>query len=78
MLDTTLNRLLQAVSSVLPQELQEDTRNNVRAAMADTLAQMDVVTREEFDIQRAVLQRTREKLSALEERLSQIEQAGDL
>jgi len=76
MFETTLNRLFSAVSSVLPQELQEDTRNNVRAAMADTLAQMDVVTREEFDIQRAVLQRTREKLTLLEERLATIEQ-GD-
>jgi len=51
-------------------------RDNVRAAMADTLAQMDIVTREEFDIQRAVLQRTREKLTVLEERLASIEQ-GD-
>lgn len=73
MIETTLNRLFGAVSTVLPQELRDDTRSNVRAAMADALSRMDIVTREEFDIQRAVLQRTREKLEALEARVSAME-----
>lgn len=74
MIETTLNRLFGAVSTVLPQELRDDTRNNVRAAMADALSRMDIVTREEFDIQRAVLQRTREKLEALEARVAAMEE----
>ncbi len=74
MIETTLNRLFGAVSTVLPHELREDTRENVRAAMADALRRMDIVTREEFDTQRAVLQRTREKLEALEARVASLEQ----
>jgi BMFP domain-containing protein YqiC len=37
------------------------------------LARLDLVTREEFDVQTAVLKRTREKLAALERRLAEIE-----
>jgi ubiquinone biosynthesis accessory factor UbiK len=37
------------------------------------LARLDLVTREEFDVQSAVLRRTREKLAALERRLAELE-----
>jgi len=37
------------------------------------LAQLDLVTREEFDVQATVLKRTREKLAALEQRLAELE-----
>ncbi|AXE30484.1 phosphoheptose isomerase [Chromobacterium phragmitis] len=51
----------------------KDIEKNVRAMMASTFAKMDLVTREEFDVQQAVLARTREKLAALETRLSRLE-----
>jgi hypothetical protein len=40
------------------------------------LAKLDLVTREEFDVQASVLKRTREKLAALEQRLAQLEGQG--
>ena len=50
---------------------QEDFEKNARAAVQSTLAKMDLVTREEFDIQAALLQRTREKLDRLEKLLDE-------
>ena len=60
----------------LPKELgglRADAEANFRAALAGGLRKMDLVTREEFDVQRAVLERTRAKLEALEERLRTLE-----
>lgn len=50
-----------------------DVEKNFRALMSSTLARLDLVTREEFDVQAKVLARTREKLAALEARLEQLE-----
>lgn len=58
------------------QTLQDDLQRNLRAALEATLAKMNLVTREEFEIQQAVLLRTREKLKALEARVNALEQAG--
>ena len=56
-------------------QLQKDTKENVRAALSSALARMDLVTREEFDVQAGVLGRTREKLSQLEKKVIALEQA---
>ena len=53
--------------------LGQDAENAFRAALEATVRRMNLVTREEFDIQCAVLQRTREKLDALETRLDALE-----
>jgi BMFP domain-containing protein YqiC len=45
----------------------------MRATLAAGFARLDLVTREEFDVQAAVLTRTREKLAALELRLAALE-----
>jgi len=50
-----------------------DIDKNVRAALASALGRLDLVTREEFDIQKQVLARTREKLEALEMRVAELE-----
>lgn len=50
-----------------------DLERNFRALLAGTFARLDLVTREEFDAQSRVLARTREKLEALEQRLSALE-----
>ncbi|MBT6275775.1 MAG: accessory factor UbiK family protein [Chromatiales bacterium] len=57
--------------------LSDDLRDNFKAAVTAGLGRMELVTREEFDIQRAVLQRTREKLEALEERVRALENTSD-
>jgi hypothetical protein len=54
--------------------LRWDLEQNFKAVLQSGLARFDLVTREEFDVQAAVLKRTREKLAALEERLAALEQ----
>ena len=55
------------------QTLQADFERNLRTALEGALRQLNLVTRDEFDIQQAVLQRTREKLEALEARVAELE-----
>jgi BMFP domain-containing protein YqiC len=65
----TLDELGKRILAALPpglEQLSEDARKNARAAMSAALAKADLVTREEFDVQAAVLARTRAKLTELE------------
>ena len=55
------------------QTLQGDFERNLRTAMEAALRQMNLVSRDEFEIQQAVLMRTREKLEALEARVAELE-----
>ena len=57
------------------QALGDEAQMQVRSAMTKALQKMDLVTREEFDIQQAVLQRSREKLDALETQISSLEES---
>lgn len=64
-----LDDLARRLSGSFPkglQALQEDIDRNLRASLEGGLAKLDLVTREEFDVQAAVLARTREKLEQLE------------
>lgn len=51
----------------------KDFERNARALLAQGFAKLDLVTREEFDVQAQVLARTREKLTALEARVAELE-----
>ncbi len=77
MLDPKLfDDLSRRVSEGMPrgfQSLQDDFERNLRAALEAALRKMNLVSRDEFEIQQAVLQRTREKLEALEKRVSELE-----
>ena len=53
-----------------------DIEKNARALLSTFFTKLDLVSREEFDIQAQVLLRTREKLKALEERISRLEGRG--
>ena len=53
--------------------LRRDLEQNFKGVLQAQLAQFDLVTREEFDVQATVLKRTREKLAALEARLAELE-----
>ncbi len=53
--------------------LQADFSKNFRATLEASLAKLDLVTREEFDVQQAVLARTREKLTRLEQQVNTLE-----
>lgn len=72
-LDDLARRLADAVPPAV-RGLQEDLQKNVRAALQGAFARLDLVTREEFDVQAQVLARTREKLEALEAQVAALEQ----
>lgn len=71
-IDEIARRLLESVPPAL-RTVQRDLETNFRAVLRSSLAKLDVVTRDEFDTQTRVLQRTREKLEQLEARLRELE-----
>ncbi|SFK56022.1 hypothetical protein SAMN04488079_11484 [Methylophaga sulfidovorans] len=77
MIDTKkIEEVVQSISKALPPglvQMQEDAEKNIRAALTATFTKLDLVTREEFDVQAQVLLRTREKLEALEHRVAELE-----
>jgi len=73
-----LEELARQLADAVPRNLKaagEDMERQFKSLLQSGLARMDLVTREEFDLQVAVLARTREKLEALEARLSELEGA---
>ena len=76
MITKKVEQILSEVSKIIPDDLQnirQDIENNLRASLTASLAKMDLVTREEFDVQTALLQRTRAQLERLEEKLAAME-----
>ena len=61
------------LSALIAASPAADIEKNARALLSGFFARLDLVSREEFDIQAQVLQRTREKLKALEERIARLE-----
>lgn len=71
-----IDELIQQVISALPEDVQQMKQGfekNLRSAMNATLAKMDLVNREEFDVQAALLARTRALLEEMEEKINQLE-----
>lgn len=71
-----LDEMAERLSKIIPQgvrEVQQDVRNNIRAALNSTFEKLNLVTREEFEVQSAVLARTRAKLKALEDKVTALE-----
>jgi BMFP domain-containing protein YqiC len=71
-LDDIAKRLAASVPEGL-QSLRRDLEQNFKAILQAGLGKMNLVTREEFDVQAAVLRRTREKLEALEARVAALD-----
>ena len=72
----TIEDLAEKLAASLPEGLRairKDVEQNFRAVLQSGLADLDLVTREEFAVQEAVLARTRQKLEALETRLAELE-----
>ena len=71
-----LEELTRRISALIPgdvKHIQHDVESNVRSLLQSTLSKMNLVTREEFDVQSAVLKRTREKLEKLEKQLETLQ-----
>ncbi len=77
MLDNqTINRLSDRINQLLPPQLQQvksDFDARLKTLLQQQLSEFEFVSREEFDIQTRVLQRTRARLETLESRLSELE-----
>ena len=76
-----LDDLARRLSALVPpglrdhssQELRDELQQNFKAVLQSGLSQLDLVTREEFEVQRAVLLRTREKLEELQRAVTELE-----
>ena len=70
-------KLLEELSSKLRDTLQKspvgDLDKNIHALLRSTFTKLELVSREEFEVQTEVLRRTREKLEALEKKLNELE-----
>lgn len=77
----TLDEITRKLADSLPRDWKktgEDVESRFRQVLEGQLARLDLVTREEFEIQKRVLERSREKLEQLEQKLDQAEaQAPD-
>ena len=76
MADETIEKLAGKLAESVPEGLRsmrDDLEKNFRGVLQTGISKLDLVTREEFEVQEAVLARTREKLERLEARLEEIE-----
>ena len=70
-----IGKLTEAIQSVLPSDLGEDVKKNIDAIIKRNFEKMNLVTREQFEIQEKILKRTREKVEALEKVVSELEKS---
>jgi BMFP domain-containing protein YqiC len=73
----TLDDLAMRISKAFEASPAKDVEKNVKALLQSGMAKFDFVTRQEFDVQREVLARTREKVEALEKRVDALESAQE-
>ena len=66
-----IKELIEGILNILPQntkDMRDDVKDNLKILLNDYLRKIDVVTREEFDVQKEVLLKTRKKLDDLEQK----------
>ncbi len=68
-----LDQLAQKLGEAFRQSPARDLEQNIKAGLSGWLAKLDLVTREEFDVQAEMLARTRDKLAQLDARLKELE-----
>jgi BMFP domain-containing protein YqiC len=73
MKNNKFKELVDGILSIIPKNaeaVKDDLKDNLKILLNDYLRRIEVVTREEFDIQKEVLLKTRKKLEELEEKLN--------
>jgi ubiquinone biosynthesis accessory factor UbiK len=78
--DNSIEGLAKKLADSLPgglRSMRDDLEPNFRRVLRGGLEKLDLVTREEFEVQEAVLARTREKLEALEQKVAELEDSPD-
>jgi BMFP domain-containing protein YqiC len=73
-MNSFFNDLQGKINQAIDNSPAKDIEKNVKAMMSQGFSKLDLVTREEFDVQSQVLAKTRAKLEALEQRLAELEQ----
>ena len=68
-----LDELAKKISRAISESPAKDVEKNIKALLQSALQRLDLVPREDFELQTQVLQRTREKLEALEARVATLE-----
>lgn len=74
---TMLDDIAKKLANLVPEgarELQRDVEKNFRSVLQNAFSKLDLVTREEFDVQQKVLLRTRTKLEELEKQVAALEE----
>ena len=69
----TLDELAARIGKAFEASPAKDIEKNVKAMLQSSLARLDLVTRQEFDVQAEVLRKTREKVERLEARVAELE-----
>tara|TARA_R110000782_G_scaffold124850_23_gene216404 strand:+ start:3217 stop:3498 length:282 start_codon:yes stop_codon:yes gene_type:complete len=75
-----IEEFIQQAGKLLPEDLshfKKEIESNLRTTLSASLSKMDLVTREEYDIQTALLQRTRAHLDTLQKKLTKLEEQLD-
>ena len=74
MLTRILDQIAATARAAVPPEFGQDVEKNVRAVLDSTFQRLRLVTREEFEVQQAVLQKTREMVERLERQVAELEE----
>ncbi|RKZ50021.1 MAG: hypothetical protein DRQ48_06455 [Gammaproteobacteria bacterium] len=77
-IEASIHQAIQQAVKLVPDDMtrfQEDVEKNLKSALQAAFSKMDLVSREEFDIQAELLSRTRSLLEELEKKISDLEQA---
>jgi BMFP domain-containing protein YqiC len=73
-----IDKIMQTAKAAVPESLSNDLKENVRAAIQDVISDLDVVTREELDVQKEVLKKTRAKVDKMETIIADLEKRLDI
>ena len=79
-IEASIHQAIQQAVRLVPDDMtrfQKDVEKNLKSALQAAFSKMDLVSREEFDIQTELLSRTRELLEELEKKISDLEQTGN-
>lgn len=68
-----LQRIFEAAKTAMPDSLSDDMKENLRTAIQGIISDLDVVTREEFDVQKNVLAKTRTRIEEMEAMIAELE-----
>ena len=73
-----IERIMQTAKAAMPDTLNQDVKDNVRSTLQEIISDLDVVSREEWDAQTAVLAKTRAKVDEMESIIEGLEKQLNL